>query len=335
VNSPDALSIEGLDITVTETADALTYTFTPRTSRSSWSTVPVFLVVFFIGFPLAVLGLVVHALVVTNANRPDWELALTGSFVLQLAGWLVVGGWATVEVSLLSLRRWRTTSVVLAFTDTGVRHGADRVCELADLRGLRLFTYAEKIRYLADVPLPRDVPPDTRLPPIPPELAPLAPGERPPEKIEASLSLVIGAEGGTHGLFGGFDVPALRALADDIQHRLAAFRSKQRLTSALDPLSVIETSEEDARKLSHTRPPSGSFRSLALGAVHAFENRWAGLTWCLAMLAGVYGSGRLVLGAGLPVGLLAGHVVLGFGHFALLLGVLNMFGLGSSEEKKS
>jgi hypothetical protein len=336
MNAPDTLSLEGLHITVTQTADALTYTFTPQTSRPSWPPVPVFFVVVFIGFPLAILGLVVYALIVTDANRPSWELALTGSFVLQLVGWIVVGGWATLKVSLINFRSWFSASIVLAFTGAGVRHGGARVCELADVRGLRLFTYTEKIRYLADTALPRDVPPDPNLLPIPPELAPMAPGERPPEKIEACLSLVIGEEGETHGLFGGFDVPALRALAEDVYRRLAAFRTDQGLLSALDPLSVIETTAEDAPKLSHTRPPAGrAFGSLAVGAVHVLENRWAGLAWCLAMFAGLYGSARLVLAAGLSGALLAGHIVLGFVHFALLLGSLKTFESGSPDEKKS
>jgi hypothetical protein len=322
MNSPDTLSIEGLDITVTETADALTYTFTPRTPGSP-SRFPLFLVLVFIGFPLAVLGLVVYALIVTDANRPDWELALTGSFVLQLVVYLVVGG--SITRKMRHLLWFRSSSTVLAFTGTGVRHGGNRVCELADVRGLRLFTYTEKIRYLAEVALPRDVPPDPNLPPIPPELAPMAPGERPPEKIEACLSLVIGEEGGTHCLFGGFDVPELRALADDIQRRLATFRSNQGIMSALDPLSVIETTSEDAPKLSHTRPQAGgAFRSLVLGgALAVLGNPWIRSAWCLAMLAGVYGSSRVVLAARLPAGLLAGHFILGFVHFAVLIAPLN------------
>jgi hypothetical protein len=323
MNSPDTLSIEGLDITVTQTADALSYTFTPRksrSSRSSWSMGLVFLVVFIIGLPLAILGLVVYALVVTRASGRYWELALTGSFVLQLGGYLVVAGWATVKISLLSLRSLRRTSIVLAFAGTGVQHGGDRVCDLADLRGLRLFTYTEKIQYLADIALPRDVPPAPGKLPIPPELAPLAPGERPPEKIQAYLSLVIGKEGGTHGLFGGFDVPELRALADDIQRRLAAFRSNQGLESELDPLSVIETTEEDARKLSHTRSASGAFRSLVLGvALAVVNNPLVRTAWCLAMFAGLYGSARVVLAAQLPVGYLAGHILLGFAHLLVLI----------------
>jgi hypothetical protein len=330
MNAPDTLSLEGLDITVTETTDALTYTFTPQTSRPVRSKFPLTLVVLVIGFPLGLLALVAYALIVTNANRPGWELALTGLFAVQLIGLLVSFGAAVLK---MSFRSWFRPSIVLVFTDTGVRHGGDRVCELVDVRGLRLLTYTEKIRYLADTALPRDVPPAPGLPPIPPELAPMAPGERPPEKIEAYLSLVIGAEGETHGLFGGFDVPALRALADDIHRRLAAFRANQGLLSALDPLAVIETTGEDAQKFSHTRskPASGPL-ALARAIV---ENRWAGSAWCLAMFAGLYGSAQLVLSAKLPAALLLGHLVLGATHFALLLGALNTSGPGSPDEKNS
>ncbi len=317
MDKADRLTLDELDVTVAETADALTYTFTPR-NPGPRPGFPLVLAALFVGLPLGILGLVGYALAITGANRPVWELALTGVFAVQLVGWLVLG---TSTILGLMFRTWlrHGRSSTLVFTGTHVLHADVRVGELATVRGLRLFVYPVVIRYLADSPLPRtESPPDARLPPIPPDLAPIPPGERPPDTSEAGLSLVVGDEGGTHGLFGGFDPPVLRALADHIHHRLTAFRSNQGMMSPLDPLAVVETSSEEVERRMNTRP-TRRIGGFAAGSGLVLQNRWAGTAWCVAMLAGLFASGRLIGAAGLGAGALVGHFVLGFLHFGLLL----------------
>src|SRR5690348_7892834 len=90
MDSPETLSLEGLDVAVTETADALTYTFTPQ-HPGARAHFPAILVLLFIGFPLGLLVLVGYALDVTRGNRPEWERVLTGVFVVQVIVWAVVG----------------------------------------------------------------------------------------------------------------------------------------------------------------------------------------------------------------------------------------------------
>jgi hypothetical protein len=278
----DTFSIEGLDISVTETTDALTYTFTPQNPKPKLKeTIALVLVPF--GYPLCVLALVVYALIISGANRPVWELVLTGLFVLQLVAWLVFLGSAILRTNLGSRFRKR---VVLAFTGTSVRHGSDHVCELADVRGLRVFIYSMS-------------------------------GD-PPDKFRAALSLVIGDESGTHGLLGRLDATGLRALADDMQRRLAAFRFNQGLQAALDPLAVVETTREDAaRSLSTRSPTRRTFRSRV---THTIVKKpwWACSAWCVVMLAGLFSSGRLVLAVGLDPAFLAGHAGLVVIHLLLL-----------------
>ncbi len=206
----------------------------------------------------------------------------------------------------------------LTFTAAGLRHGDRDVCELAAVRGLRLFVYPVAIQYLADVPLPRtDSPPATNRPLLPPEFAPIPPGERPPDRTEAALSLVIGDEGRTHGLFGGFDPAALRTLADDIHRRLTAFRYNCGLTTPPDALGVVETTAEAVEELMHTLPPTGVRGRFVVGLL-VLTNRWVGVLWCAAMFAGLVASGRLIVAAGLNPALLAWHGLLGFIHLALL-----------------
>jgi hypothetical protein len=292
MTDPDRFALDAVDVAVTETADALTYTFTsPNAPRAP--AVPAFLVLFFVALPLGVLALIAYALVLTNGDRPEWELVLTGVLGVQLVGWLVLGTNFVAGMARSALRR----GTVLAFTAAGVWHGARRVCALADVGGLRLFVYP-------------------------------AGGAR-PGKTEACLSLVVGEEipsakpegvGGTHGLFGGFDAGALRALAEDLRRRLTAFRFDQGMVAALDALDVVETTENEAAALMHTRPAPPSVSGfVAENAPLVLLNRWAGVGWCLAMLAGLYGSGRLIAAAGLPPAALVGHGFLGLIHFMLLM----------------
>ncbi len=288
METPHTLSLDNLDVTVAETADALAYTFAPRGSAYR-PRFPFFLLFLFVGFPLALLALVAYAYF-TVANRPEWEQILTGLFAAQLLVWLVVG---TVESC--QMIRWSIRGITtgLRFTQTEVRHGADRVCELAEVRGLRLFVY----------PATRETP------------------DKPAHESEACLSLVIGEDGGTHGLLGGFETQQLRALAEDIHRRLAAFRSNQGMMAALDALSVVETTEDEAGKLMHTRPPQGGLRLFANFGFLMLMNRWVGTPWCLAMLAGLFASGRLVAAGGFNGVFLLGHGLVGFMHFALLVGL--------------
>jgi hypothetical protein len=184
-----------------------------------------------------------------------------------------------------SLRGLRTE---LRFAPAGVRHGADPVCSLEEVRGLRLFICAPESTQLDG-------------------------------SDEACLSLVVGEDGDTHGLFGGFPADELRKLADDMHRRLTAFQHERGTMSPLDPLSVVETTEDEAAKLMHTRPPRGGFRLFTSLGFRLLLNRWAATAWCLAMLAGLYASGRLAGAAGLNGLFLLGHGLVGFMHVALLV----------------
>jgi hypothetical protein len=250
MDPPETFPLESLDVTVTETADALAYTFVPRerVRRPGLLVLPTLL---FVAFPIALLVLVGYALVRTGANRPEWELALTALFVAQALGWLVLGigaVWALIRVRL-------RPGTALRFTRTHVWHGVDRVCELERVRGLRLFTYP-------------------------------ATGEH-AGKTHANLSLVIGEDGAAHGLLGGFPEQSLRAFAEGLHHRLTVFRANQGLMAPLDALAAVETTENEAEKLMHTRPATGSVRRFTGGvAGFVLGNRWAGIVWCIAVLAG-------------------------------------------------
>jgi hypothetical protein len=318
----DTIPLDGLEVTVAETTDALTFALVPkRVGPRPPGALVVVLVAF--GMPLGMVALVVYAVVITGANRPDWELALAGVVVFQLLAWLVTGGAGALRVALgLGLRHGAT----LSFTATHVYHAGARVCELTEVRGLRLFTYPVKIQYLSDISLPRDTPPVPNKPPIPPELAPIPSDARPPEKTEAALSLVIGEEGLTHGLLGGFDPTAVRAFADALQRRLASFRFNQGILAPLDQVGPVETTEQEVGELMNTRPHAGRVRAFTFAAFLAIlNNPLLCILWCVAMLAGLYGSGRIVLAAGLPRGLLVGHGLFGLIHGLMLLALLGSF----------
>jgi hypothetical protein len=290
----EALSFKWMNAAVEESADALTYTFTP-TERLPHYGVPLGIVVIFAGLPLGLLGLVVYALVVTNANRPEWELALTVTFILQTLTWIAVIGSTFLGAFYHSWFRFPT---VMRFTHTHLWYASKRVCEVEEVRGLRLFTYPA-----SDA-----------------------------TKIEGCLSLVIGEEvpsakpegfGGTHGMFNGFDPQDLRALAEDIHRRLTAFLHNQGMTARIEPLSVIETTEDDANAKIHTRPVARSLGGLISGmSVSILHNPWVGSVWCLLLLAGLYASAQLIL-AVFHFAFLIGHVVLAFMTFALLMYHLN------------
>jgi hypothetical protein len=316
MDEPNTFALDGTDVTVSETADALVYTFTPRRSgpRPSFPLVIMFV---FVVFPLGLLALVGYAYS-KAANRVEWEDALTGVFVAQLLAWLVFG----IGQFWLVLRWWwRPFGTVLKFTRKDVWHGNPRVCALDELRGVRLFVYpTAPVRLLADDPPPRtEAPPNPNVLPIPPELAPIAPEDRPAPPTEACLSLVISEDGGTHGLLGGFPDQPLRAFAEDLHRRLAAFRFNQGIMAQLDALSVVETTEAEAPKLMHTRRAAGSIRWLGLNAVgFVLLNRWVSIPWCVTMLTGLYASGRMIVAAGLGPRFLLGHGLLGCFHFMLL-----------------
>jgi hypothetical protein len=288
MDEPETFRIEGMDVSVEESTDTLTYTFKPKDPASQPS-VPFGLVVPLMIFPLGLLGLVGYAYSKT-ANRPEWEEILTGVFVVQMLVWFVVGA-----VESILMFRWTLHSrTVVRFTHTHVWHTGDRVCEFEEVRGLRLFTYPATAE----------------------RFDPEGPG-----KLEACLSLVIGEDGSTHGLFGGFDELQLRKLADDMHRRLAKFRFDQGIVAALEAISVVETTQDEAVKLMHTRPARGAFRMFASGAFSLLLSRVFGTMWCLAMFAGLYASGRLVAAAGFSGAFLLGHSLVGFVHFALLMAI--------------
>jgi hypothetical protein len=292
----DSFTIGAMGVTVEESTDALTYTFLPH-GAAYRPRIPLVLIVLFVGFPLALLGVTAYAYSKT-ANRPEWELALTALFAAQMLVWLVVGTVESVLMVRWSLQGIRTE---LHFAHAGVRHGADPVCPLEEVRGLRLFTY------------------------------PAMRGEE-LGKPEACLSLVVGEDDGTHGLLGGFEEHDLRTLADDIHRRLSALRSNQGMMTPLEPLSVVATTGDEAGQLMHTRPARGA-RLFAVFSFVMLFNRWVGTAWCLAMLAGLFASGRLAAAAGLNAAFLLGHGLVGFTHFALLVGLWTPQNPTPTEEK--
>jgi hypothetical protein len=303
MNQPETFAVDSLDVTVEETADALSYKFVPR--EPAWRPgFPVGLALLFVGLPLAVAGLSVYAIMA--ANRPVWEEALTGLLVAQLCLWALLG---TGGLFTNALSRWlyHDRGSVLTFTPTHMRHGSygDRrpVCVLGDVRGVRLFIFPEAPRQTAASP--KDAPP----------------AEERPGRLGAGLSLVVGEAGHAHGLIFGFEPVAARALAEHLHRRLSAFRHNQGLADALAPVEVIETTEDDAADRWHTVPQTDAarvFGGFVGERLNVLANRWVGSAWCLAMLAGLFASGRLLVALGLPRGLLFGHVLLGVMHLALL-----------------
>jgi|GEM_PF-4947179 len=274
-----------MTVAVEESSDVLTYKFTPRGSTARLG-FPFALLLPLVVFPAGLLGLVFYASSRVE-NRPRWEEVLTGVFAAQMLVWLLVG---MVESTVML--RWtvfRSHTTLLRFTATQVWHGGNRVCAPEQLRGLRLFVY--------------------------PTL------EKESNKLEACLSLVIGDAGDTHGLFGGLEQEQLRTLAEDIQRRLTTFRFNQGILAALEALSVVETTADKASELMHTRPPTGGFRLFATASLLLLQNRWVGSLWCIAMFAGLFATGHLILAAKLPKTFLFGHALVGFLHLAMLLGI--------------
>ncbi|MCI0704209.1 MAG: hypothetical protein L0241_24390 [Planctomycetia bacterium] len=299
MSEPESFSLAGLDVTVEESPNSLTYTFNPHNPVPRLR-VPPFLVLFMVVLPLGVLGVVTSALIISDANRPAWELVLTGLFIAQLVAWLSSGGAAILR---MLFRSWRAHRTTLIFTRAHLSHGGNRVCELAHVRGLRLFICLET--------------------------------DEQPGKSRAGLSLVIGDERATRGLFGGFEPQALRTLAEDIQRRLTAFRFNQGLMSPLESLSEVETTEGDAANLMDTFPTRGTLPGFTSGAARLIlDNPWAGIAWCLVIFAGLFASGRLMLGVGLSPALLTGHLFLGFIHLAMLSASFGEFKRGPADEKK-
>jgi hypothetical protein len=282
-------TFEGVDVTVEESADALTYTFRP--SKTNFRPgFPLIILLVFTALPLGLLAVTAYAYS-KLANRPEWELALVGVFAVQLLAWFAFGA----ARCYLVLRWWyRPFGIVLKFTHTHIWHGGGRVCELADLRGLRLFAHP-------------------------------ATGEHADQRF-AALSLVIGADEGTHGLFGGTPEQSLRTFAEGLHRRIMRFRENQGLMTALEPLAVVETTEDGAAKLSHTRPARGSITRAMNAAGYILINRWAGIVWCASMIAGLAASAQMILAAGLSPAFLVGHATIGMFHFLLLSFHLEVLG---------
>jgi hypothetical protein len=320
----ETLTCDGMGVSVEETPDALTYTFAPQ-RHGPVPPAPVGFLFVLVLCPLGYLALVVYARAKAGA-RPDWEDFLTGVFAGQMIAWFVTG--AVLSGRLLRGAA-RPSRIALEFTRTDVRHGGAAVCELERVRGLRLFVYTSTPRLLADVPLPRtESPPAPGLVPLPPEFAPVAAGERPPAETEACLSLVIGEElfpaksegsGGTHGLFGGFAAGELRALAEHLHRRLAAFRFNQGVADPLDAFSVVETTGDEAAKLMHTRPGTGSRGRFDRAVLSLLRYRRFGIAWSVTMLAGLYATARLIPAAGLAPSLVLPHCALGLFTVGLLI----------------
>ncbi|MBM3981525.1 MAG: hypothetical protein FJ304_14810 [Planctomycetes bacterium] len=249
-------------------------------TRVARPTVPFSFALVLVFLPLLVL---MSAVVALNraANRPDWELALSVVLVLQLLLWLVAGA---VQLALL-LRMWfRSNVTTLRFTRTHLWHGPMCVCPLERLRGVRLFVYPSG---------------DAR---------------------EAHMSFVIGDDEQTHGVFGAFPGPALRAFAQDLSHRVAAFCANQGLMATLAPLSEVEATEADANERMHTLPAPPGLRAASLSVVGlVVRNRVIGSVWCVVLIAGLAASARMAVGVGLKPQYLVGHAIMGAFHVMLLL----------------
>lgn len=240
---------------------------------------PVSFVLVLVFLPLLVLACAVVALN-RAANRPEWELALSVVLVLQLLLWLVAGA---VQLALLFRMWFRANVTTLRFTRTHLWHGSACVCPLERLRGVRLFVYPSG---------------DAR---------------------EAHMSFVIDDDEQTHGVFGAFPEPALRAFAQELSGRAAAFCTNQGLMNTFAPLSVIETTEADAGAKMHTRAAPPGARAAALSVLGLIaRNRPVGIVWCAVMIAGLTASARLTLGVGFKPAYLVGHAALGAFHFMLL-----------------
>jgi hypothetical protein len=297
----ETFTLDGMRVSVEETPDALTYTFAPQ-RRHPMAPSPVGFVFVLVLVPLGYLALVVYAHS-KIANRPEWEDFLTGVFAGQMLAWLVTGAAQCYQILRQSYRPY---GIILQFTRTYLHHAGRRVCELEEVRGLRLFVYTAPVR---------------------PRVGEPAPSEEPP-KTEACLSLVIGEEvpsakpdgfGGTHGLFGAFDAAPLRELAEHIHRRLAAFRPNQGIMAPLDALSVVETTESDAYDWMHTLPAKGTYGGFSFAALLLLQNRWLGIGWSVAMFAGLYATMRVIAAAGLGQPFILPHCLLGVVHFFLLV----------------
>jgi hypothetical protein len=301
MNEDETFTLDGMRVSVEETTDALTYTFAPQ-RRHPMVPSPVGCVFVLVLIPLGYLALVVYAHSKV-ANRPEWEDFLTGVFAVQMLAWLVTGAAQCYQI----LRRsYRPYGIILQFTPTHLHHADRRVCELEQVRGLRLFVYTT----------------------TPPRADAPVPPEPPRPETEACLSLVIGEEvppvkpegfSSTHGLFGAFDAAPLRELAEHIHRRLAAFRLNQGIMAPIDDLSIIETTEDDACDRMHTRPAKGSYGGFSFAALLLLQNRWLGIGWCVTMFAGLFAVARTIAATGLGPAFLLPISLLGVMHFFLLV----------------
>ncbi|MCS6864684.1 MAG: hypothetical protein RMJ56_17790 [Gemmataceae bacterium] len=277
-------TVQQMSVTVTASPEALTYTFTPPAAGPRPRLSLLTLGVFVV-VPLCLLAGVISAGVVNPVAEPRWSLLLSGTCLVQALIWLTVGAIIVVEIVRLG-----QANVVLRFTPTAVWHQHHRVCRLSELRGLRLWHYHATTGPRA--------------------------GQR-----EAYLSLLIGDTEQTHGLFGRFDEPQLLYLADDMHRRLTAFGFHQGLMPALEPLSIVACTEAEAVQQMNTRPPHSISRSYAQRCLNLVGQPVTGTLWCLLMFAGLFASGQRMMDAELSHGWLLAHVVSGFLHVILLLGI--------------
>lgn len=277
----ETFTADGMRVSVEESADALAYTFLPRENLAR-PPAPVGFFVVMVLYPLGLLALVAYARSRVG-NRPEWEDVLLGALAAQLLVWLVTGAVQFYHIFLASAHPFGT---VLKFTRNGVWHGRPRVCDLEQVRGLRLFVYPDPDR----------------------------PGER-----NAGLSLVIDPEGQTLGLLGAFSELSLHELAEHIHQHLSQFRSDQGLMAALDALSVTEVAtDKDAADLMDTRP-STSGTAIPLDPLLILNVRWAGLLWCTTMLAGLFASVRVLFAADFRTVFILPFCPLALFHFFLLV----------------
>jgi hypothetical protein len=303
---------DALRASVTESEEELRYSFIRRDPgpRSSF---PIGLVVIFVIVPFGLIGAILYALDQQWANRAEWELVLVGTLVLQLLAWSLFGISGLLGATV---RYWadHDRSNELVFTRDRLTHrpGAGRittVCEFDAVRGVRLFIYrSEQLEEWENVP----------------------PSESKPSVLQGGLSLLVGPDEHTYGVFLGFAVEGMTRLAEDMHRRLTRFRFNQGLVESLAPIEITETTEERVVELCHTLPanPRQAFRKLTgWGFLGILQNRWLASLWCVTALGGIFAASRLLIAARL------GPVCLVFFPLALFHITLLLFALTYREKR--
>jgi len=277
----ERFTANGFEVTVTETPGALRYTFAIPGGQSAGQWLATHF--WWVNVVLAGVGIAVaYALVTHGAGKPAWVIVLSWLFVAQTLGMAGLGVLVLARQWLLSVL-WRAKRMEMVFTREAFLHrtGGEAdgpVCPLAEVRGFRVF---------------------------------LSGGE---ERLGA-LSVVVGDARQTHGIFGGSVGEDMVTLARHLDGRLTAFRSRRGLTGRLDPVDVVEASEEEAAAGSHTLParPGGLlgrlfWRGWWVLAVHPM----ACSVWFFGICAGAVGSAVVLAAAGMPAGLAAAAFVVLF-----------------------